>query len=186
MRLERKNRVIARTLLNRYLNKDDDDKRTILRVHEEHNKKMYLLIGKGVAFNTYKRYETSKDHLERFIGKEFGQSDYYLKDINPEFLDKYETYFRVDRNCNNNTTAKYIKNFAKIIRWAMKNEWISNNPLKYLKLKYETVDKEYLTDEELTIITEKSIKVERIAMVRDIFVFCCYTGLAYVDAHALV
>jgi site-specific recombinase XerD len=52
-------------------------------------------------------------------------------------------------------------------------------------MKVEPVDKEYLTEEELHLVQSKPIKFDRIDQVRDIFVFCCYTGLAYVDAHAL-
>lgn len=111
--------------------------------------------------------------------------DYYLKDIDPDFVDKYETYFRVDRGCNNNTTVKYVRNFAKIIRHAIRNEWIQTNPLKNLNLKIEEVDKPFLNQDEINAIHSKQIDIERIAQVRDIFLFCCYTGVAYVDAHAL-
>ncbi|MFC2080706.1 phage integrase SAM-like domain-containing protein [Bacteroidota bacterium] len=184
--LEEQNRVIsAKSLMNAYLNKDDDDRRTILQVYDEHNVKLKLLVGKGVAYNTYKRHITSRGHLGKFIREKYEMRDYYLKDINPEFVDRFDTYFRVDRGCNNNTTVKYIANFAKIIRHAMTNEWIQTNPLRKLQLKIDPVDKEYLNQEELEKIQLKSISCERIAQVRDIFVFCCFTGLAYVDAHAL-
>lgn len=176
--------VSARSLMNTYLNKDDD-RRTILKVYDEHNDKLLKLIDKGVAFNTHKRHVTSRDHLERFIRGKFNMTDYYLNDINSEFVDHFETYFRVDRGCNNNTTVKYIRNFSKIIRLAIRNEWITTDPLKNLKLKIDPVDKEYLTEEELHLVQSRPIKFERIDQVRDIFVFCCYTGLAYVDAHAL-
>ncbi len=183
--LEEKNKVVsARSLMNAYLNKDDD-KKTILQVYDKHNKKLFALIGKGVALGTYQRHVTSRDHIERFVLSKYGMSDYYLKDINPEFLDHLDTYFRVDRGCNNNTTVKYIRNFSKIVRLAIRNEWLTTNPLKNLKLKVEPVDKDYLTKEELHAIQSKKITIERIDQVRDIFVFCCYTGLAYIDSRAL-
>ena len=183
--LEEKNKVVsARSLMNAYLNKDDD-KKTILQVYDEHNKKLFALIGKGVALGTYQRHVTSRDHIERFIQNKYEMRDYYLKDINPEFLDHLDTYFRVDRKCNNNTTVKYIRNFSKIVRLAIRNEWLTTNPLKNLKLKMEPVDKDYLTKEELHAIQSKKITIERIDQVRDIFVFCCYTGLAYVDSRLL-
>lgn len=183
--LEERNKVIsARCLMNAYLNKDDD-KKTILQVYDEHNKKLFALVGKSVALGTYQRHVTSRDHIERFIQYKYGMKDYYLKDINPEFLDQLETYFRVDRGCNNNTTVKYIRNFSKIVRLAIRNEWLSTNPLKNLKLRIEPVDKDYLTQEELHAIQSKKITIERIDQVRDIFVFCCYTGLAYIDVYSL-
>ena len=176
--------VGARSLMNAYLNKDDD-KKTILQVYDEHNKKLFALVGKGVALGTYQRHVTSRDHIERFVCKKYGLSDYYLKDINPEFLDQLDTYFRVDRRCNNNTTVKYIRNFSKIVRLAIRNEWLTTNPLKNLKLKMEPVDKDYLTKEELHAIQSKKITIERIDQVRDIFILLLYRvslcGLSCID-----
>jgi len=183
--LESKNReVTAKSLINAYLRKDDE-KRTILSLYTSHNRKLKMMVGKDVAFNTYKRHETSKKHLARFIKIRYKMSDFYIRDITPEFVDDYETYFRVERNCNNNTTVKYMRNFGKIIRIALKNEWITSNPLKNLKYRIEPVNREYLTWEELQKLESKKIKLDRIALVRDIFLFSCYTGLAYVDVSNL-
>ena len=114
--MEEKGKIItARTLRNAYLKKDDEEKMTILKFYTEHNDKLKLMVGKGIAFNTYKRHSTSKRHLERFLSAKYKMSDFYLKDITPEFLENYVTYFRVDQGCNNNTTVKYVRNFAKII-----------------------------------------------------------------------
>ena len=137
--MERKNKVIsARSLRNSYLRRDEA-KRTVLQTYQEHNEKLFKMIGNSIAYNTYKRHLTSKDHVERFIKMQYGQSDYFLKDVSPEFIDKFDAYFRTVRKCNNNTTAKYLKNFAKIIRWSIKNEWISTNPLRNLELRFEPV-----------------------------------------------
>lgn len=183
--IERNNKIVtAKSLMNRYLGRDEEN-RTILDIYKEHNNKMYKRIGAGAAEGTYKRHLTSKDHLERFIRQEYKVSDMYLNEITPEFVEKYEEYFRVDRRCGNNTTAKYLRNFGKIINWAIKNEWLSTNPLRNLKLKIEPVDKEFLTEDELERIKSKRITIERISSVRDIFVFCCYTGLAYIDVYSL-
>jgi len=180
--IEGKNKIVsARSLMNAYLNKDDD-RRTILKVYDEHNEKLSKIIGKGVAKGTYERHVTTRDHLERFIRDNYEMRDYYLNDINPEFVDRLEMYFRIDRGCNSNTTVKYIRNFSKIIKLAIRNEWLTTDPLRNLKLKVEPVDKEYLTEDELRLVQSKPIKFERIDQVRDYFVFCCYTGLAYVDS----
>lgn len=183
--LERNNKVVsARTLMDKYLNRGNY-KKTLLKIYEEHNKKMSNLIGNGVAFNTHKRHVTSKDHIERFIRMEYKQPDYYLRDLTPEFFDRLETYFRVTRKCSVNTTSKYLKNVGKIIRWAIKNEWITSNPLKNLELKYEPVNKEYLTQAEFKSLQKVILPSEKLEAVRDIFVFCCFTGLAYADVQQL-
>lgn len=184
--LERKKkRVTAKTLKNVYIGNDNDDERTVLKVYDEHNAKLKLRIGKDVKRLTYVRHVTTRNHLERFINQKYSLLDFYLKDVDPEFFDSLHSYFLVDRDCNNNTSVKYIRNFAKIIRLAMRNEWIQGNPMRNLNHKMEPVDKPFLNQNELDAIQSFQTNIERIAQVRDIFLFCCYTGLAYVDTHAL-
>jgi len=104
--------------------------------------------------------------------------------VDHSFILKYETYLRTKRNCNNNSTVKYIRNFGKIIKMAIDNEWIKTDPMRKLKFKIEEVDKPFLSEEELNTIVNKNLVVPRVAQVRDIFIFCCFTGLAFVDVKS--
>jgi site-specific recombinase XerD len=177
--------VTASALKNAFLNKGDDQSRTILQTYEEHNEILKEKINKGISRNTYIRHTTSKQHLERFIRSQYGKSDLYLADIDHSFITRYETYLRTKRDCNNNTTVKYIRNLGKIIREAMKNDWIKLDPFRHIKLKTEEVDKPFLNKTELNALIQREITIKRVAQVRDIFVFCCYTGLAFVDVQSL-
>ena len=96
-----------------------------------------------------------------------------------------ELYLKVDRNCGHNTTVKYIKNFKKIIRIAQANGWIKSDPFIRIKMQLKKVDKEFLTEEELNTIIEKDFGIERLNNVKDIFLFGCFTGLAYSDLKLL-
>jgi len=177
--------ISARALKNAYIGKDNDDERTVLKTYDEHNIKLKLRIGKGVSRLTHVRHITTRNHIERFINHKYGLVDYFLKDVDPEFFDSLHTYFLIDRDCNNNTSVKYIRNFAKIIRLAIRNEWIHGNPMRNLKLKIEPVDKPFLNQAELAGIQALKTNIDRLDQVRDIFLFCCYTGLAYVDVNSL-
>jgi len=182
---DRNRAVTAVSLKNAFLNIEDDENRTILQVYEEHNENLKLRINKGVSRNTYIRHVTSKKHLERFIQTAYKMNDFYLKDVDHTSIVRYETYLRTERNCNNNTTVKYIKNFGKIIREAINKDWIKTNPFRNIKLKIEEVDKPFLNKIELNAIIDKKLDLIRIAQVRDIFAFCCFTGLAFVDVKSL-
>ncbi|WP_292010473.1 site-specific integrase, partial [Chryseobacterium sp.] len=134
---------------------------------------------------TWKRYETSLRHTQAFLKWKFNLSDIDVRHINPGFIADYEFYLRTVRNCSNNSAVKYIRNFQKIINICLNNEWISKNPFIGYKSKIESVDVRFLTDMQLQKIREKNFNSERLRIVRDIFVFCCYTGLAYIDAKNL-
>lgn len=94
-------------------------------------------------------------------------------------------YLRSDKNCANNYVVKNIKNLGKILRICMENEWIDKSPFTAYKGKTKNVDRFYLNKEELAHITGKEFLSERLKQVRDVFIFCCFTGLAYVDVFKL-
>ncbi len=76
---------------------------------------------------------------------------------------------------------KHLIRLRKMVNLAIKLEWITNDPFKNYKFKYQKVDKDFLTERELLILEKKVFQIGRLNMVKDLFVFCCYTGLAYVD-----
>ena len=89
------------------------------------------------------------------------------------------------RKCNHNSTQKYIRNFRKIINNAIKNDWLDKDPFKAYRVKLKDTKRVFLTKEELTALEEEQFAIDRLDQVRDVFVFCCYTGLSYVDVEKL-
>ena len=174
----------AMTVKNK-LNGVGNKKIMILDVFSEHNEKVQALVGKEFAAQTLDRYKTSLKHTRDFILWKYRVEDMEVTKINHLFISEYDFYLRSVRNCANNSTVKYIKNFAKIIRICMANGWIVVNPLLNYKPKVKMVDRVFLTDGELLAIAEKEFEIERLTQVRDIFLFSCYTGLAYVDVQKL-
>jgi site-specific recombinase XerD len=96
-----------------------------------------------------------------------------------------EFYLRSIKNCANNTAVKYIRNFRKIIKICLNNDWLEKNPFSKYEGKVYEIDKEFLTEEEIQKIYAKKFMNTRLEQVRDIFIFCCFTGLAYIDVQQL-
>jgi integrase len=86
---------------------------------------------------------------------------------------------------NNNGVMKHLIRLRKMTNLAIKLEWVVNDPFKNYKIRHEKVEKDFLTKAELGRIENKHFKIERLELVKDLFVFCCYTGLAYVDVMQL-
>ena len=178
--------VTASALKSAYLNGiGEEESHNLLDLYREHNANLKSMIDKGVSRATYIRHETSRRNLERFLHEVYHKDDIGLKEIKHGFIKDYETYLRTKRKCNNNSTVKYIKNFGKIIKEAINREWLHVNPLKNIKFHLEEVDKPFLSLPELQLIMAKEFTIKRIAQVRDIFVFCCFTGLAFIDVKTL-
>lgn len=108
-----------------------------------------------------------------------------MKEIKYQFIVDFENYLRTECNCNANTTAKFIQFFKRIIIIARNNGWMQHDPFANYKIRIKKVDRGYLTEEELQKIKQKELTIDRLIKVRDIFIFSCFTGLAYVDAKNL-
>ena len=183
--LEDENKTVTAELLkNRYMGINETNV-TFVQLYMEHNQKLKELIGKGFVAATLTRHETSLKHVVEFMQHKYNRSDILLKDINPEFIREYEHYLRTVKNCANNTTVKYIRNMGKILRWAEQRELIKKNPITALKYHIEEIDKTFLTDVELDTLLKKQFVSDRLTHVRDVFVFCCFTGLAFIDIKQL-
>lgn len=176
--------ITAETIRNKFLGKAGKS-RYLIEIFKDHNKKVEALIGKEFAKGTLCRYKTSLKHTQDFLKWKYNLSDIDIKKVDHAFITEYEFYLRSVRKCANNSAVKYIKNFGKIIRICLANRWLTYNPLMNYKNKVKTVDRVYLTTDELQEITNKGMVTERLTQVRDIFLFCCLTGLAYADVKKL-
>ncbi|WP_339889762.1 site-specific integrase [uncultured Flavobacterium sp.] len=162
-----------------------ETKRMLVPIFQDHNNKIKELIGKEYAPGTLERYTTSLKHTIEFMQWKYNVSDIDISKIDHAFITDYEFWLRSVRSCANNTAVKYIKNFNKIIKICLANDWLDKNPFANYKSKVKEVERVYLSEEEVQAIIEKEFKTERLSLVRDIFLFSCFTGLAYIDVKNL-
>jgi len=163
----------------------DENRKTVVELFQYHNKQIESQVGKDYASATHKKFTYTLNHLQAFMQCKYRSTDMNLHLVNFEFVTEFDYYLRAIKNCNNNTTVKYVKLFKKIIRLALGNGWIDKDPFINYKEKSKEVDREFLQDYELQAIEEKEFSIPRLQHVRDVFLFCCYTGLAYIDVAKL-
>lgn len=157
----------------------------IIGIFQQHNDEIKALIGKDYAAATHVRYETSLKHTADFLKWKYKVSDLDIRKIDHEFITSYEFYLKSVCNCCQNTTSKYIKNFGKIIRICLANGWIQKNPFINYKSKMVEVERAFLSMEEIETMLNKVFVSDRLNQVKDIFLFSCFTGLAYSDVKKL-
>src|SRR5690606_6401700 len=163
----------------------DERARMLVPIFQDHNNKIKELIGKEYAPGTLERYTTSLKHTIEFMQWKYNISDIDITKIDHAFITDYEFWLRSVRNCANNTAVKYIKNFNKIIKICLANDWLDRKPFTNYKSKVKEVERVFLTEDEIQALMNKEFKTERLALVRDIFLFSCFTGLAYIDVKNL-
>ena len=159
--------------------------RMIIPIYQNHNDKIDELVGNGYAYGTLERFKISLKHLQEFILWKYNVADISINKIDYAFVTEFEFYLRSVKKCNNNTAVKYVRNFRKIIKICLDNDWLDKNPCSRYEGKMKEVERDFLTEEELNRIYNKRFSSERLNLVKDIFIFSCYTGLAYVDVKGL-
>lgn len=180
-----KKEVSAQIILNRYLGKEQSDRHTLMEVFRAHNEKCRALSGISLAPGTVIRYETTLRLTEEFLQKNYQKEDCYLDEVTNQFIEDFEFFLKTVRRCCHNTTAKYLMNFKKIVRIALAKGWMKKDPFAHIRFHLDPVEREFLEKQELKTMLNKEISITRLAQVRDIFCFCCLTGLAFTDVQQL-
>ena len=181
---EKDDTITAETLRDQFQGKVAKQ-RTLIDIFKDHNQKMEALVGREFAKGTAERYRTSLKHTVEFLQWKYKISDIDIRKVNFDFITEYDFYLRSVRKCANNSAVKYLKNFGKIIRICLSNGWLAADPFARYKNKIKKVERVYLTEQEIETMANKELASERLEQIRDVFLFCCFTGLAYIDVKNL-
>lgn len=172
-------------IYSKYLGETPKKEVGVVEVYEMHTKRIEKLVGKEIQLVTYNKYKESGVHLMDFIKYKFKKKDIQLNSLKSNFLDEYEYFLKTEKNFQQSTLNKAIQRFRKVIVYALSENYLDRNP--FLLYKPKTVKKEvvFLNQMELKLIEEHNFEIERLERVRDMFVFCCYSGLAFKEMTKL-
>ncbi|HEY4196771.1 MAG TPA: site-specific integrase [Mucilaginibacter sp.] len=159
--------------------------RMLLEVFDEHNKNVEALVAKDFVRATLVKYNTVRSKTADYIQHKYKKADLYLETIDYAFVLGFELYLKTEEGIEHNTAMRYIKNLKKIINLAFNNGWLKTNSFNLFKCTYKKVTRTVLEWEEINALAAHDFKVTRLAEVRDVFLFCCYTGYAFVDVEKL-
>lgn len=163
----------------------DSNLTTLLNAIHYHNELIKKGIGKNYALSTYKAYIWFTDKIKSFLNHQYKRSDILLTELNHRFLTEFEHYLYHVLHNQVNTAQKNITQLKKIINLCIDLDWLDKMPFKRLKTKPYIPRRDYLTMEELQIMESLDIINKRLHQIRDIFIFQCYTGIAFVDLNLL-
>jgi site-specific recombinase XerD len=162
-----------------------EKKKTLIEVFRAHNKKIEKLIGKQYEKSTLIKYNTSLKHLLSFLKYKYRIDDILLSELDHSFIAEFH-YFLLNEKLNSiNTANKYASHLKTIVKGCVDFGFLVRNPFSNFKLKDTEVKKEFLVEYEISLLINTEIQKVRLSEVRDIFVFCCFTGLSYSDVKSL-
>ena len=128
-----------------------------------------------LAPGTLKNYYTTERYVKLFLERKHKAKDIALSDLNLQFITEFEFFLRrtaplMENNLlRNNRIMKHMERLRKMVTLAAKMEWIPKDPFQRYSLRFQKVDKTFLTSAELAIIASKELPVQKLNLARDLF-----------------
>ena len=157
----------------------------LLEIFQYHNDQVKTLVGKEFSKGTLTKFNTVLKHTRSFLQWKYKLDDIDIRKLDYEFITELEFWYKSVQQVEHNTTMKYIACVKKMAIRALRNGWLQRDPFMGFNMALREVEREALTVEELERMTVKTFATERLSQVRDIFLFSCFTGLAYADLQKL-
>lgn len=133
--------------------------------------------------STYEKFSAVKNHLKSF------KSDLTFEYFDENGLNNYVDFLRTTKNMRNSTIGKQLGFLKWFLRWSFKKGYNTNSAYDTFNPKLKNTSKKviFLTWDELTKLREYQIPSQKqyLERVRDVFLFCCFTGLRYSDVFNL-
>jgi len=130
---------------------------------------------------TLQKYKRCITHMTEFLQLTFKRPDIAVASINGKLIMDFFYYLRTEKHNSHNTSLNYIKCLKTVLLPAIKKGLLHEDPFNSIKLAPKTVHRGFLTNEEIKKIESLSGLSYGMEQVRDIFLFACYTGMAYID-----
>jgi len=176
--------ITPKLILKRVFGKDTE-MRTLLGIMREGIKEMEILEGIDYSPVTINRYKNVVKKLQLLIPSYYGKEDVTFHELTPEFIRAFDIYLKTEAGLCRNTIVRYMKCFKKFTNMALAKEWMRKNPFYGYKMEQDETDPVFLTYDELQTVMKKKFTIPRLELVRDVFVFASFTGLAFIDVQQL-
>jgi site-specific recombinase XerD len=162
-----------------------EKQKTLMEIVKEHNQEFEKRIGIDYSYGSYKNYKTTAKYLGAFLQHQYKRADISIKEVKHGFCELYFGFLTTQRPCNINGANKHIQRLKKIVNYAYKRGYVNTNSLLSYSLKFTQFVQEKLTKEEIEKLQKQSFHNSTLKQVADVFLFQCFTGLAYADVKKL-
>jgi len=183
--LEAGGKPVSAEIIRNTLTGKSKNRHALVEVFTLFNKQLEAKVGHGYSYGTLEKYQATCQKVEKYIRDQYHRSDLFLDELDFQFITNYELYLKSKLNNKHNTTSKSVSFLKRIIRYSIHNGWLDKDPFMSFRCPYKDPERDFLSQDELETLQGKTLVVNRLAIVRDMYVFSCYTGLPFSDIEKL-
>lgn len=159
-------------------------KTTFVEFYDKYLEDIKSQVGAGKSIALYHKYSAARNHFVNFLHTKYGRKDLMPSELTHIIIHDFEIYLKTVISLKTNSATKTLKFFKTVVIFAQKCGVMTHDPFLNHHFHLEPVDRGFLTDDEIQRIMQKDFEIPRLEMVRDVFIFSCFCGLAYIDvAH---
>ena len=184
--LETMGKPITAEIIRNTLEGKSINRRSLVEAFKLYNEQLKPKVGHGYAKATLVKYQVTCNKVEDFIRFQYNRSDVFLDELDYQFTVNFELYLKTHDFNIQNTVSKHVTLLKKIINYCLANNWLEKNPFINFKCPYKDPERHFLTKDELETLQSKAMMINRLAVVRDMYVFSCYTGIPFADMENLI
>lgn len=185
LELSEKNTYVTPTQIKNALLGLNEEQETLLKLFAHHNEEFAKKVGQTRALGTYKKYCQVYKHVAQFIKAKLNKTDIFLQELNYQFIQDFDLYLRTEAGCNPTTVWMYTMPLKRMIAVARNKGWLNHNPFIGYRAVPQASTRGFLSVEELVKLMGTRFTKPNQALVRDLFLFSCFTGLSYTDIKNL-
>lgn len=158
---------------------------SLMKVYKKHNEDLAKIVGVSRSESVYRKHCITYRHIEDFLHLQYNRTDIAFQEITEDFLRELDSYFRLNCGLKPNTVWSYMKSLSKIVNIALNKDIIYKTPFRNFEVKQEQSQRSFLTLSEVETMFKYKLPLPELEIVRDTFIFSCFTGLAYIDVKNL-
>ena len=157
----------------------------LLELCDEFCKDYKTRVGVDRAIHSLLRYQTLRRDLNLFVCQNYKVKDIPLAELDQSFAEKFAAYLKHVKGLADTTISVEIKSLKHIVKKAFNDGQMKKNPFAYYYYFADQPEIEYLTEEDINSLINGKVRQQRQDRTRDMFLFCCFTGLSYADLAKL-
>ena len=159
--------------------------RTLLATFRSFTDDLHGRIGVDRSRNTWYRYLATMKHLQAFLTAKYHVSDIALAELEQSFIEQFHVYLKTERALKLTSICRYLDCLINVVKIAFNDGIMPRNPFASYRYNEPTPERAFLNETEILTLQHTALRTKKQRLIRDLFLFSCFTGICYTDMKSL-
>lgn len=159
--------------------------RTLLSTFRSFTDDLHGRIGVDRSKNTWYRYLATMKHLQAFLTAKYRVSDIALAELEQSFIEQFHVYLKTERALKLTSICRYLDCLINVVKIAFNDGIMPRNPFASYRYNEPAPERAFLNETEILTLQHAALRTRKQRVIRDLFLFSCFTGICYADLKTL-